>query len=385
MHFNHPHIIKLLCVSMEREVSFLMELIPMSLHNFIKKRWKGQEYVPFTLAAATDIMLQIALGMEYLHGKGVVHRDLKSPNILVTPSVCEGLSDEGYGHIKVTDFGLSKTLTHELTEPTGRLGTTRWMAPEVLSLKKDSKTKIDWRKVDTYSYAMTCSEIITGATPFSAGDCTMNMLHERITKGGDRPELPLACQKLLASLLTQCWDTDPALRPSFTKICNTLQLLQGYLSRGSGLIHKSWTSTETSSMDETSALRSATRPEQDVFIKVGFSPLKQSKLDTFFRSSKIFRSQLKVASRGREVSSSILMGNFPQPVGLRGVHVFDFDSSLNHESRKELELRTVAKCRYSVEGMKALIDNPHNHLVKLQYWHYSSFRDSDQNRLLCCI
>ena len=99
VHFNHPHIIKLLCVSMEREVSFLMELIPMSLHNFIKKRWKGQEYVPFTLAAATDIMLQIALGMEYLHGKGVVHRDLKSQNILVAPSACEGLSDEGYGDI----------------------------------------------------------------------------------------------------------------------------------------------------------------------------------------------------------------------------------------------------------------------------------------------
>ena len=328
VHLNHPHIVKLLCVSMEGEVSFLMELMPMSLHNFIKKRWKGQEYVPFTLAAATDIMLQIALGMEYLHGKGVVHRDLKSQNILVTPSACEGLSDEGYGDIKVTDFGLSKTLTHELTEPTGILGTTRWMAPEVLRLKEGLKPKIDWRKADTYSFAMTCSEILTGAIPFSEGDCRIAMLYERITKGGERPKLPLACPKFLASLLTQCWDTNPALRPSFTEICNMLQLLQGFLFRGSELIHRSWSLAETSSMDQTSALRRATRPEQDILVKVGLSSLKQSIFDTFFRSSKIFRSQLISPQCDGEVSSSIFMGNFPQPVGLRGVQVFEFNSSL---------------------------------------------------------
>ena len=344
VHLNHPHIVKLLCVSMEREVSFLMELMPMSLHNFIKKRWKGHEYFPFTLAAATDIMLQIALGMEYLHGKGVVHRDLKSQNILVTPSACEGLSDEGYGDIKVTDFGISKTLTHELTEPTGILGTTRWMAPEVLRLKEGLKTKIDWRKADTYSFAMTCSEILTGATPFCEGDCTLRMLYERVTKGGERPKLPLACPEFLASLLTQCWDTNPALRPSFTEICNMLQLLQGYLFSGSGLIHKSLSLAETSSMDQTSALRRATRAEQDILVEVGLSSLNQSKLDMFFRSSKIFRSQLGFR-RDWEFTSSIFMRNFPQPVGLRGVQVFEFDSSLNYESRKELELRRMAKCR----------------------------------------
>ena len=90
---------------------------------------------------------------------------------------------------------------------------------------------------------------------------------------------------------------------------------------------------------------------------------------------------MKIPSRSREVSSFILMGKFPQPVGLRGVQVFDFTSSLNYESRKALELRALAKCKYFVEGMKALTENPRNHLVKLQYWHFSSFRDSRQNRL----
>jgi hypothetical protein len=95
----------------------------------------------------------------------------------------------------------------------------------------------------------------------------------------------------------------------------------------------------------------------------------------FFRSSKIFRSQLVVWPH-QEATSSIFMGNFPQPVGLRGVQVFEFKSSLNYESRKELEMRTMAKWRYFVKGMKALTDNPRNHLVKLQYWHYASFEDS---------
>jgi hypothetical protein len=121
-------------------------------------------------------------------------------------------------------------------------------------------------------------------------------------------------------------------------------------------------------MDQTSALRRATRAEQDIVVKASLS---SSKLDMFFRSTKIFRSQLYVGC-GWEVSSSIFTANFPQPVGLRGVQVFGFSNPLS----VEWELKRMAKCKYFIEGMKALTDNPRNHLVNLQYWHYASFEDS---------
>jgi len=57
---NNPHIVKLLCVSTKPEVSFVMEIMPMSLSDFIKERWKNHTGMPFTVLAAIDIMLQIA-------------------------------------------------------------------------------------------------------------------------------------------------------------------------------------------------------------------------------------------------------------------------------------------------------------------------------------
>jgi len=54
-------------------------------------------------------MSQIALGMDYLHGQGVVHRDLKPNNILVSPNPNPEPCDEGYVEVKLADFGMAKT------------------------------------------------------------------------------------------------------------------------------------------------------------------------------------------------------------------------------------------------------------------------------------
>ncbi|KAG0631964.1 hypothetical protein M758_1G294300 [Ceratodon purpureus] len=212
---NHPHIVKLLCASFDSEVSFVMELMPMSLDAFIKERWKAS---PGGIAptAAIDIMLQIAQGMEYLHGQDIVHRDLKSSNVLVFPSEIKQLRDEGYAYVKLIDFGLAKVKARERMNPTQeKMGSSRWRAPEAFAADQP----IDWKKADAYSFGMTCSEILTGKVPFHHG--LLNELFKRIV-GGERPKLPSSCPDSLASLLGACWRTKPSSRPSFTEIIETL-------------------------------------------------------------------------------------------------------------------------------------------------------------------
>lgn len=116
------------------------------------------------MQATIDIMLQMAQGMEYLHDHEIVHRDLKSSNILVAPLQVALLCDEGYADVKSADFGLTKTLAHDLTNPTRvNVGTTRWRAPEACKeADLNIHCKIDWKTADVYSFAMTCSEILTG-------------------------------------------------------------------------------------------------------------------------------------------------------------------------------------------------------------------------------
>jgi serine/threonine protein kinase len=88
-----------------------MELMPTNLERHIKEPKVSFRY-PFTPQVAIDIMLQIALGMEYLHGQDVVHRDLKPNNILLCPNTNLELSVAGYVEVKLANFGLAKTMVN---------------------------------------------------------------------------------------------------------------------------------------------------------------------------------------------------------------------------------------------------------------------------------
>ena len=219
---NHPHIVKLFSMNETGEhISFVMEIMPMSLAAFIQERWRNPEgMAPFTMLSAIDVMLQIARGMEYSHGQDIVHRDIKSTNILVAPSNNYMLRSEGYGFVKLTDLGSAKMQVCASTYPTYKMmGTTNWRAPEAFQQSEAEKMKINWKKADVFSFGLTCSEILTGEIPFHSGE--ISNLHARM-KNGERPVLPSTCPKDLASLLEACWDFNPTVRPSFTEITKKL-------------------------------------------------------------------------------------------------------------------------------------------------------------------
>lgn len=154
----------------------------------------------------TNIALGIAHAMRKLHAKNIIHRDLKSPNILLDDKVLP----------KVADFGLGRFVSEDANEKymTKCVGTPIWMAPE--QIKSDNYDK----SVDVYAYGMILYEMFTEVVPFKGySDVQIFQSVEKHL----RPELPSVenqpkqVQKL-ATLISLCWADDPSLRPSFEKI-----------------------------------------------------------------------------------------------------------------------------------------------------------------------
>jgi hypothetical protein len=230
---SHPHIVQYFWHWQEgRESHMMMELMPESLATHIDKR----NDTPFPLHVAIDIMLQIAKAMQYLHSKRpqkIVHRDLKPSNILVKPFP---ESSDGYMQVKLADFGVSKfykkTKTFSLQTP--NLGTSVYAAPEVFTQEvvSDNNNPKFPSKADVWSFAMVCSEILTGEQPFI--DQQRDGLHDQIKKSGIRPHLPNDCPSDLRFCITQCWDLDPKRRPKFIDVYKMLNVAK---ARSLGILH----------------------------------------------------------------------------------------------------------------------------------------------------
>ncbi|KAJ0244389.1 hypothetical protein HA466_0190290 [Hirschfeldia incana] len=154
--------------------------------------------------------LDIARGMNYLHhcSPPIVHRDLKSSNLLV---------DRNWT-VKVADFGLSR-IKHEtyLTTKSGK-GTPQWMAPEVL--RNESADE----KSDIYSFGVVLWELATEKIPWE----TLNAMQVIGAVGfmNQRLEIPKDIDPLWIALMESCWHSDTKLRPTFQELMDKLREMQ---------------------------------------------------------------------------------------------------------------------------------------------------------------
>ncbi|KAL6010976.1 hypothetical protein ACLOJK_001420 [Asimina triloba] len=109
----------------------------------------NQEPHSLPLEWVLKFALDIAHGMQYLHSCGILHRDLKSDNLLLGEDM----------HVRVADFGIS-CLESQCGSGKGFTSTYRWMAPEMIKEKRHTK------KVDVYSFGIVFWELLTALTPF---------------------------------------------------------------------------------------------------------------------------------------------------------------------------------------------------------------------------
>ena len=125
LHFDH--VVPLYAASTVRpHLCLVMELARESLHDFLRSSSDPLEH-----ALQIAFLLDIARGMLYLHGKGVLHRDLKSRNALVFSN----------GRLKLCDFGLSKVKTDisSISSSHQAVGSSQWMSPEEMNSSPASK------------------------------------------------------------------------------------------------------------------------------------------------------------------------------------------------------------------------------------------------------
>ncbi|CAN7114840.1 unnamed protein product [Brassica rapa subsp. narinosa] len=156
------------------------------------------------------IAMDTAFGMEYLHGKNIVHFDLKCENLLVN------MRDPQRPVCKIGDLGLSKVKQKTLVSG-GVRGTLPWMAPELLSGKSNMVSE----KIDVYSFGIVMWELLTGEEPYADMHCAS--IIGGIVNNTLRPKIPQWCDPEWKGLMESCWASEPTERPSFADISQKLR------------------------------------------------------------------------------------------------------------------------------------------------------------------
>ncbi|XP_065615916.1 serine/threonine-protein kinase CTR1 [Quercus suber] len=154
-----------------------------------------------------NMAYDVAKGMNYLHQlkPPIVHRDLKSPNLLVDASYT----------VKVCDFGLSRLKANTFLSSKTAAGTPEWMAPEVLRNEPSNE------KSDVYSFGVILWELVTLQQPWR--NLNPPQVVAAVGFKGERLDIPNTVNHEVAALIEACWASEPWKRPSFSYIMKLLQ------------------------------------------------------------------------------------------------------------------------------------------------------------------
>uniref|UniRef100_A0A3Q3LKM2 RAF proto-oncogene serine/threonine-protein kinase n=1 Tax=Labrus bergylta TaxID=56723 RepID=A0A3Q3LKM2_9LABR len=176
----------------------------------------------FKIIQLMDIARQTAQGMDYLHAKNIIHRDMKSNNIFLH----EGLT------VKIGDFGLATVKARwsgslQVEQPSGSI---LWMAPEVIRMQDNNPYSF---QSDVYSYGIVLFELLTGELPYSH-TANRDQIIFMVGRGYLSPDLSKLyknCPKAMKRLVADCIKKSKDERPLFPQILSSIELLQHALPK----------------------------------------------------------------------------------------------------------------------------------------------------------
>jgi len=189
---NHPNIATIYAIEeADDEMFIVMEYIEGQELKNIVGAYHG---TPISVKDIINYSIQIAEGLQAAHEKGIVHRDIKSSNIMITEK----------GQVKIMDFGLAKVgQGTQLTREKSTLGTVAYMSPE-----QARGDEVDHR-TDIWSFGVVLHEMLTGQLPFR-GDYEQAVIYAILNEDPkpldeERPEMP----KELQNIVTQALQKNP--------------------------------------------------------------------------------------------------------------------------------------------------------------------------------
>ncbi|CAH0481547.1 unnamed protein product [Peronospora belbahrii] len=215
--FDHPNVVRLIgCAwTIETDLQALFEYMENGdLRDFLLEPSSPRHWSPELLQLAVDIIEALV----YIHSftPPLVHRDLKSRNVMLS----------GEMKAKVTDFGASRYKSVNETM-TAAVGTGRWLAPEVIS----GSSKYD-QSVDVFSFGVVLSEMDTHTIPYDdVRDANGNRLNDiailqLVANGQLRPKFGASCPPELRMVAERCLNQDPQKRPPAHVIAYELRVIQ---------------------------------------------------------------------------------------------------------------------------------------------------------------
>merc|ERR1712137_94101 len=147
---------------------------------------------------------EVLAGLEHLHQRNIIHRDIKSDNVMVSHD----------GKVKLTDFGYGAQLTAEQAKRQTVVGTPYWMAPEVIQDDSQYDTS-----ADIWSTGVMCIEMIDGLPPYMDGGIPpLRALFLIVSQGLPPPRNIKWMSEDFKDFVNKCTDVDPTKRPTATQL-----------------------------------------------------------------------------------------------------------------------------------------------------------------------
>ncbi|KAL3989332.1 Protein tyrosine kinase family protein [Acanthocheilonema viteae] len=212
----HPHLVSMLGISIDEDgnIMLLIEYCDLGdlLHLVRNKKDeiimnRKNEHSKLRIKDLISFSWQISNGLEYLSSIGYVHRDVAARNVLVkATNIC-----------KIADFGLCRLSDSFIYTGRGGRLPLKWMAPESLRSYEYSI------KTDVWSYGVLLYEVFSfGEVPYALLQTTEIL---DFLNSGARLHQPQYCPINVYTLMLQCWQSEPSLRPNFTEICSILRMI----------------------------------------------------------------------------------------------------------------------------------------------------------------